>query len=191
MYRIDVLLKSQRNYIRQFIRSPRTIGTLVPSSPWLCRAMISSVSWGNITRVAELGAGEGVLTRKILTMMPNDAKLDAYEIDPSFLKTLSRINDSRLQIIPHSAELLEQRYDIIFSCLPLLSLPPRIRLKILKKASIQLTPNGSFIQFQYTHGSEKSLSRFFSWEKVFEVRNFPPAWVYSCKAMQQETCLPG
>lgn len=161
MYRIDVLLKSQRNYIRQFIRSPRTIGTLVPSSPWLCRAMVSSVSWGNITRVAELGAGEGVLTRKILTMMPNDAKLDAYEIDPSFLKTLSRINDSRLQIIPHSAELLEQRYDIIFSCLPLLSLPPRIRLKILKKASIQLTPNGSFIQFQYTHGSEKSLSRFF------------------------------
>ncbi|TKI08865.1 class I SAM-dependent methyltransferase [Martelella alba] len=181
MVNIDILLKSQIGYIRQFVRSPRTFGTLTPSSPWLCQAMLSQVSWQKITRVAELGSGDGVLTRRILTAMPKDASLDAYEITLDLAQSLSKIQDPRLNVIARSAEILEKRYDLIFSCLPLLSLHQRTRLRILKSAAGQLNPGGTFIQFQYTSAAEKVLSRYFSWDKKLEIRNIPPAWVYYCK----------
>ena len=32
-------------YLQQFMASPRTVGTLAPSSPWLCQAMLNQVEW--------------------------------------------------------------------------------------------------------------------------------------------------
>ena len=75
------------------------MGTLMPSSPALCEAMVQSVDWSERSMiVAELGAGDGVLTRHILRVMPADAKLSAYEINSRFYDDLEQINDSRLEI---------------------------------------------------------------------------------------------
>jgi len=181
---VKLQLKHHFSYLQQFIASPRTVGTLVPSSPWLCNTMLKQVEWDSALSIAELGAADGVLTKRILAKMRPDAELGAYEIQPNFIQQLKRIEDPRLQVLARSAEQLERDYDVIFSCLPLLSIPLRISLRILQQAQKTLrTRNGTLVLFQYSQLSEKILSRYFSWTKVREVRNFPPALVYICKPL--------
>ncbi len=176
-------LKKHLKYINSFIHSPRSMGTLMPSSPALCDAMVKSVNWSCPSLVvAELGAGDGVLTKHILRAMKPDARLSSYEINPRFFEELEDIQDSRLSIKKVSAEMLDQPYNIVFSCLPFLSLPLRVSLRILK-ATLQVISytQGTFILFQYTQRMEKILSRYFAWERKLVMKNFPPAYVYVCK----------
>lgn len=174
-------IKHHFSYLQQFMASPRTVGTLAPSSAWLCQAMLNQIEWTQALSVAELGAADGVLTKRILGRMRADAQLDAYEIQTSFIHTLQQIDDTRLRVMAYSAERLERDYDVIFSCLPLLSIPLRIRVRILQQAQQRLrASNGTLVLFQYSHLSEKLLSRYFHWQRRLEVRNFPPALVYVC-----------
>lgn len=174
--------KSQFSYIQRFIASPRTVGTLAPSSPWLCQTMLNQVEWIPAMTIAELGAADGVLTRRILSRMEKDVRLQAYEIQSHFIDELNKIDDPRLQVAARSAELLDLHYDAIFCCLPLLSIPTKISMKILQQTQQRLRQrNGSLILFQYSHLSEPLLSRYFTWKKMRVVRNFPPALVYICQ----------
>lgn len=176
-------LKKHLTYINSFIHSPRSVGTLMPSSPALCEAMVKEIDWRQKNLlVAELGAGDGVLTKHILKTMNQDANLSAYEINPMFFEELAQINDHRLTVQKVSAEILNQPFQVIFSCLPFLSLPLRISLRILKSVvQILSQTGGTFVLFQYTQRMEKVLSRYFEWEKKLVVMNFPPAYVYKCK----------
>ncbi|KAA8999036.1 methyltransferase [Affinibrenneria salicis] len=170
------------SYIRNFVTAPRTVGSLAPSSRWLCRTMLAQVRWQKAFSVAELGAAGGVLTGRILERMESDAHLDAYEIQPDFIRQLSLNHDPRLKVVPRSAEVLEDNYDVIFCCLPLLSLPLRTRMRVLRQAQLRLSKQGGIlILFQYTHLMEALLSRYFRWHRVREIRNLPPALVYVCR----------
>lgn len=174
-------IKNQINYLQQFMASPSTFGTLVPSSPWLCQAMLNQVEWEQTLSIAELGAADGVLTKRILGRMRADASLEAYEILPKFIHQLNQIEDMRLQVMARSAEELQQDYDVIFSCLPLLSLPTKVSVRIMQQIQQGLNErNGKLVLFQYSQLSEKLLSRYFHWKKLRVVRNFPPALVYIC-----------
>lgn len=168
-------------YLQQFMASPRTVGTLAPSSPWLCQAMLNQVEWTRALSIAELGAADGVLTKRILGRMRADAALEAFEIQPHFVHRLRGIDDRRLQVMAHSATQMATDYDVVFSCLPLLSIPVRISVRILQQARQRLLArNGTLVLFQYSHLSEKLLSRYFHWKRLRVVRNFPPALVYVC-----------
>ncbi|SUB17255.1 Phospholipid N-methyltransferase [Pantoea agglomerans] len=57
--------------------------------------MIASVEWPEKLRIAELGAGDGVLTRQILAQMSPDATLDAFEISSTLADKLNALNDPR------------------------------------------------------------------------------------------------
>lgn len=174
------LMRTKAEFIRQFIRNPRHMGSITPSSQALCRAMVHEVDWKRVQRVAELGAGDGVLTRMLLAEMAPQATLDVFEISPPLLQKLRRIDDPRLQVRDCSAELLEGRYDVIMSGLPLLSLPAPTRRAILAAAHRALAPDGVFVQFQYTSLTQTDLSRYFTWQRRRVLRNMPPAWVYRC-----------
>lgn len=106
--------KSQFSYLQRFIASPRTVGSLVPSSPWLCQAMLNQIDWTQNLNIAELGAADGVLTKRILSHMSANSSLQAYEIQPHFVHALHQLKDSRLQIADRSAEQLDQEYDVVF-----------------------------------------------------------------------------
>jgi phospholipid N-methyltransferase len=174
-------LKNHFSYLQQFMASPRTIGTLAPSSPWLCQAMLNQIEWTGALSIAELGAADGVLTKRILGRMRADASLDAFEIQSNFVHQLRKIDDRRLQVMNCSAEQMARDYDVVFSCLPLLSIPLKISIRILQQAQQCLRANnGTLVLFQYSHLSEKLLSRYFHWKRLRVVRNFPPALVYIC-----------
>lgn len=171
-------IKSKTGYLQEFISDPRKTGTIAPSSRALCQTMADAADWQRSLRIAELGSGDGVLTRHLLTRMRWDASLLAFETNPRFYKTLSELGDPRLSVMPQSAEMMEGEFDAIFSGLPLLSLPHDVRHRILQRASTQLRPDGVFVQFQYTTLSERLLSQYFDWERRRVVANLPPAWVY-------------
>lgn len=174
-------LKNRFAYIQQFMASPRTVGTLAPSSPWLCQAMLNQIEWTQALSIAELGAADGVLTKRILGRMRADAQLDAYEIQPHFVHQLRQVDAQNLRVMAQSAERLAAHYDVIFSCLPLLSIPLKVSMRILQQAQTTLrSSNGTLVLFQYSPWSEKLLSRYFYWKKLRVVRNFPPALVYVC-----------
>jgi phospholipid N-methyltransferase len=175
-------IKNQLNYIRTFIASPRTMGTLFPSSSRLCHTMISQVDWSRPLKISELGAAHGVLTRRILCRMRTDAELEAFEIQPTFVEKLTAIDDDRLSVLNYSAEYMNTDYDVVFSCLPFTSLPIRTSARILYKTRTKLKEkNGVLVMFQYSTISEKMLSRHFTWKRKLVINNIPPAFVYTCR----------
>ena len=159
------LMRAKANFVQQFIRNPRKMGSITPSSAALCRTMCDAASWDHSLRIAELGAGDGVLTRHILDRMSPQAQLDVFEISPDLVESLREWTDPRMQVRACSAEYLSGEYDVIFSGLPLLSLPPETREAILSAVHDVLGPRGVFIQFQYTSLTQPTLSRYFTWQR--------------------------
>jgi len=175
------LMRAKAHFVQQFIRDPRRTGSVMPSSATLCRAMCDAADWDSSLRIAELGAGDGVLTRHLLSRMASDARLDVFEINPQLAAGLRQWRDARMQVQIHSAELLRGEYDAVFSGLPLLSLPASTRHAILSAVHDALSPQGVFVQFQYTSLTRADLSRYFSWQRQRVLKNMPPAWVYRCQ----------
>lgn len=174
------LMREKAHFVQQFMRNPRSIGSITPSSAALCRTMCAAARWDRSLRIAELGAGDGVLTRHILQHMSPQAQLEVFEISPQLVAALNQWRDHRMQVRACSAEHLSGEYDVIFSGLPLLSLPVSTRDAILRAAHDALGPRGVFIQFQYTSLTQPLLSRYFTWQRQRVLKNFPPAWVYRC-----------
>lgn len=175
------LLKEKTRYLQAFFANPRAFGSIAPSSSILCRTMSDAVDWNRIQYVAELGAGDGVLTHHLLRRMQTNATLNAYEINPQLARKLTTLHDARLSVFTDSAETLMPGYDAIFSGLPLLSMPEPLRQRILARIAQALNPGGVFVQFQYTSLSEPLLSQHFNWTRTRVMRNLPPAIVYRCQ----------
>lgn len=108
------LVRSKAGFVQQFIRNPRKVGSITPSSIALCETMASAANWQDVRRVAELGAGDGVLTKVLLKHMSADAEIDVFEISPPLVRTLRMINDPRVSVHAKSAERLYGQYDVIF-----------------------------------------------------------------------------
>lgn len=174
-------LNSYKEYIKQFITSPREMGSIIPSSSSLCNTMLSYIDWDKQSKFAEIGAGNGVMTKQILQKSSLNTSLDIYEVNNTFITQLQQIKDNRVVVYPISAEYLQNEYDVIISGIPFLSLNKKIGMRILKKANQCLVAKqGVFILFQYTQSCEKMFSRYFNFTKQRVYLNFPPAWVYVC-----------
>ncbi|EKT62961.1 class I SAM-dependent methyltransferase [Providencia burhodogranariea] len=169
-------------YMKNFISSPKKMGTIIPSSPWLCNKMLNNIDWNNCAKIAEIGAGDGVITKRILKKITPETLLSVYEINDDFIKVLQRIDDHRMEINHRSAEYLSGDYDAIISGIPFRSLDKKTGMRILKKVHGRLIENkGVFILFQYTRGCESMFERYFSFTKERVYLNIPPAWIYTCQ----------
>ena len=52
-------------FLYKFIKSPKSIGSITPSSTFLAQAMIKPINWNDARAIVELGAGTGIFTRYI------------------------------------------------------------------------------------------------------------------------------
>lgn len=162
--------------------SPTKMGSLFPSSRWLCDAMVSNIDWEDCLNIAEIGAGNGVMSRYIMNKITPETTLNLYEINNDFIHILNEIDDDRVTVNPYSAEYLLGNYDVIISGIPFLSLNKKTSMKILKMVRNCLIKNkGKLVLFQYTQGCESMFSRYFNFTKTRVYLNFPPAWIYTCE----------
>src|SRR5690242_4218822 len=76
-------------FLRSLLRSPATVGAVIPSSPGLSQMMVSRVD-PNSAAVLEVGAGTGPVTRAILDRGLEPERLFVIERDPSLVAYLRR-----------------------------------------------------------------------------------------------------
>ncbi|MEK7657759.1 MAG: methyltransferase domain-containing protein [Patescibacteria group bacterium] len=178
-------------FVKSFLMNPLRVGALVPSSPYLAEKMADLADFSGAKCVVEFGSGTGSVTKKILRRLPEDCVLLSFEIEKSFAERLKKsFNDKRLIVINDSAEQLAKylkkygykRADCVISCLPLASLPNGTTKRILEAAKEFLKNGGYYIQIQYSLNDFNNLKKVFSNVRLgFEIRNFPPAFIYICE----------
>jgi phosphatidylethanolamine/phosphatidyl-N-methylethanolamine N-methyltransferase len=176
-------------FLREFLRSPRQIGSVTPSSRFLERRIVDLADTGSARTVVELGAGTGGTTRAILDAMAPNARLLVVEINVQFCALLRQIDDARLIVHCGSAHELRDalaRYglpapEVIISGIPFSSIDRRTGELILATIASALAPGGCFVAFAYQWSRQvDDLSRPLLGPARVEAElfNIPPARLY-------------
>src|SRR5687767_12479940 len=96
-------------FAENFFKHPREVSSLIPSSRFLIRKIISNAEIHAAKLVVELGPGTGCVSRAILDKLPLGSKLLAMEINSTFSKFLeATIRDHRFTVINAQAQALSQ-----------------------------------------------------------------------------------
>ena len=176
-------MKTKFAFLRQFIRNPRTIGSIVPSSPLLGKAMASFLPEGDDKLILELGPGTGPITRELFKSGVTMDQLVCLEQSEKLVNHM-RARFPGINIIHGDAceleTLLENRkVDAIVSCLPLKSIPKPIVAKIIQQMEVCLKDDGVLIQFTYNLRKKRSplIAHFRHVGSRIIVGNVPPARV--------------
>src|SRR3546814_1237594 len=76
-------------FFRGFLKHPVMVGSIIPSSPTLIRAMLKPVDWQNVKLFVEYGPGVGTFCRPVLERMRPDAMLIAIDTNEEFVDYLN------------------------------------------------------------------------------------------------------
>jgi phosphatidylethanolamine/phosphatidyl-N-methylethanolamine N-methyltransferase len=181
------------NFLAAWLRSPLSIGSVIPSSRALARAMASQLDLERPGIVIELGPGTGVITHALLQAGVPAERLLVIERDEKLHKLMSS-QFSDLNIILADAAHLDQvleslgidRVNAIISSLPLLTMPKDIKHTIEHCMATVIEQDGGII-VQFTYGPSSPISQpalkshGLAGKRVKTVlTNVPPAhvWVY-------------
>lgn len=178
-------------FARNFLRHPRMLGSIVPSSRFLIRQLLEPIHWGRARVIVEYGPGVGVITVQLLRHMRADAALVVIEMNPEFVRhLLDSISDPRLRVVHGSAaevDVILRRLgathaDYIISGIPFSTIPGPEREKILRKTSEVLAPGGAFLVYQFSTRVLTDLQRFFGYVgRSFQLLNVLPAHLFICQ----------
>lgn len=179
-------------FIVEYIKNPRSIGAVLPSSKYLAYKMIENINFKEAKCIVEYGPGTGVFTEKILSRIKEDGVVILIEFNKEFYNILKAnyghkknviiINDSAENIDKILKDYSIKGVDCILSGLPFSSLPKEVSNNILNKTLKILGEKGEFITFQYSLFKKKLFKKYFSSIKYKKViRNVPPAYVIKCK----------
>lgn len=176
---------------RNFIKHPRMLGSLIPSSRFLVQRLLDQVDWKRADTVVEYGPGVGTFTGEILRRLRPDANLVAIDTNRDFARYLARtLRDDRLHVIEGSAadaqETLEERQlgraDYVISGIPYSTMHPELRARILRTTHDLLQPDGAFLVYQFTRAVLPYLRQVFPHvHQEFEPRNIMPARLFYCR----------
>jgi phospholipid N-methyltransferase len=175
-------------FFQAFLKSPRVVASMIPSSPFLERRLVQAADLANARVAVELGSGTGGTTRALLAAMPRDSRLLAIERTEDFLAQLRAIGDPRLEVIHGCAssvvEELERRgltgADAVISGIPFSTLPKPLARTIVEQVYQCLSPGGRFVAYQFTDKvAEFSRPVFGAPSVQHELRNVPPLKVFT------------
>lgn len=181
-------------FLARFLRSPRTIGAIMPSSAALARAALEGLDWRRVGCVVELGPGTGAFTGEILRRLGGRGRYLGIDIDAVFVDRLRRrwpgvdcVCASAVDLPALLASRGLAQADHIVSGLPFASLPPATTGRIVDAVGEVLRPGGTFTTFQYVHAYGWPAARAFRRRMSLRlggppsgrlvVRNVPPAVV--------------
>jgi len=190
MFRFETLRPQQDDrlaFLKGFLRQPRDVGSVIPSSRFLERKMVRMAGVAQAQSVIELGPGTGGTTRAILAAMPESATLLAIELDPAFADHIREIDDRRLIVHQGSAEQLAEVIvahrlrppDAILSGIPFSTMPHEVGTRIIEAIRDVLAPGGRFVAYQFRAAvAERAKPILGEPEVSAEFLNIPPMRVY-------------
>ncbi|OGC81669.1 MAG: hypothetical protein A2V81_05400 [Candidatus Abawacabacteria bacterium RBG_16_42_10] len=180
-------------FLKNFFLHPFEVGAIAPTGKAYSKLVCAQVDWSAVKNIVELGAGDGAVTKYIIDHLQQDQKLLVFELNPDLFEVMKqRIKEQKnVVLINDTAEKLEEymgkhqidSLDVVFSEVPLVSLPKEIGQRIVDAVKASLKPGGLFLQIQYSLFSLKKLKNIFDDVKVkFTLWNLPPAFLYICKS---------
>ncbi|WCK55541.1 methyltransferase domain-containing protein [Aneurinibacillus sp. Ricciae_BoGa-3] len=175
-------------FLSKFLRSPKHVGSVTPSSHFLARAMVNPIDWSKAENIAELGAGTGIFTRYLHENKQPGCKVVVFERDTNMRERLQSMypdlhyHDNASEILLAMKSYGIEQFDYILSGLPFTNFPQTLRNQIMQGVEKSLKPGGLFIAFQYSLQMRKQLEERFEQVRLnFVPLNVPPAFVYTCK----------
>lgn len=188
MQQVD-LVKESELFFRQWLRSPRSMGSIKPSSPALARAVAEAAVWSPGRYVVELGGGTGAITQGLIERgIPRD-RLIVVELDAALADYLRRrlpgctvVQGDATRLDAILAELGIDDVATVVSGLPMVRMPFEFQKAIVEQGLAALCEPGVMLQYSYSPvppiparrlGIRAELVR-------YVLRNLPPAtlWRY-------------
>jgi phosphatidylethanolamine/phosphatidyl-N-methylethanolamine N-methyltransferase len=177
-------------FLKQYLRQPRDVGSVIPSGAQLTDLMIRALAAPKEGRIVELGPGTGALTKALIASGIAASRLFLVERNAEFANYLHgtfpdcAIWTGDAQDFPALlAARGEGKVQRIVSGLPLRSMDDGIRRDIAMAVGAALSPGGRLVQFTYlsgppiarAHATEAGLlgARF-----GVALGNVPPAFVW-------------
>ena len=180
-------VKETELFFRQWLRSPKSMGSIIPSSMALARAVTSAVAWEPGQTVVELGAGTGAISQGLLEKgMPSEA-LMMIELDEQLYDYL-RNRFPGVRVVHGDATKLadivaDQGIDpvsTVVSGLPMVNMPFDFQKAIIGESFKSLKPGGFMLQYSYSPLSPIPAKKLGVKAEIvrFVLRNVPPATVW-------------
>ena len=190
-------LKEWVLFLRNFLKNPLTLSSVVPTSRYGVERVCSKVN-GDVRRViVEYGPGTGVIARRLLQegKLTHDSKLILIEKTKELAHALKKLeqHDPRVCVFHGDAKQVksiirasgEVRADYVLSSIPLsveALIPPDLRSQIIRDTHDVLKPDGSFIVFLFRYRVKGYLQEVFTEVRTeWEWRNLPPLFVFEAK----------
>ncbi len=145
-------------FFQGFLREPQKVGSVIPSSRFLERRLVTISAVRHARMVVELGPGTGGTTHALLRALPAEARLLAIEIDHRFAAMLrTEIKDPRFiaheGCAEHIAATLARAAlpapDVVISGIPFSTMPASTGENILRAVWAALAPGGRFVAYQF------------------------------------------
>lgn len=181
-------------FARNFLKHPRMLGSVIPSSRFLIDKLLQPIDWPETRLIVEYGPGVGTISTEVLARMRADARLVVFETNQDFVDLLrNKVRDPRLIVLHRSADEIGQaldelglpRADYILSGIPFSTMPEHVRTSIVRATAAALRPGGQFLVYQFSPKVRPYLERAFAAvERAFEPFNIPPATLFFCRTAE-------
>ena len=173
-------------FFRRWLANPLQMGSIVPSSPALCRRVVAQTRCGEDEIIVELGAGTGVVSRALLESGLPPERLYVVEIVPDMADHLRRslpgvnVVQGDARRLPHLLpEEFHGRIGTVIVGIPLVLLPLAEQRRFID-AIEAVSPGSGFILYTYCFTSP------LPWKKhalvpkreAWTPMNIPPASVW-------------
>ncbi|MGH6913974.1 MAG: class I SAM-dependent methyltransferase [Geminicoccales bacterium] len=179
--------KETELFFRQWLRSPKSMGSVIPSSRALARAVTREVVWRPGQTVVELGAGTGAISRGLMDSgLPPEAVM-MIELDRPLFEYLRErfpgvrvINGDATRLADIVRQQGVEEVSTVISGLPMVNMPLAFQRAIIEASFAVLQPDGVLLQYSYSPVAPvraKKLGVRAELAKVV-VRNLPPATIW-------------
>ena len=196
--RLDNRLTDYWSFLRSFLRSPGSVGSIAPSSRSLAEAMIAGTNLDKAQMVVELGPGTGAITQTIISSIGRNSSFLAMELDARAVQRLRQrfpdvniCHDSAEKIRSHLGRYGRRHADVIVCSIPWAVMPQEVQRTIMQHVAAALAPDGVFTACTYIGAPLTARGRhyghllrnLFSTVEVSKMiwGNVPPALVYRCR----------
>lgn len=175
-------------FLKNFIKNPRQIGSVTPSSKKLTNKMVEEKSVKNAKCIVELGAGVGCFTQRIIEFKNENTPFIIFEKNEDMRKILKkkygnyRIEQDAIEIQKLVQDKKMEKPDLIISGLPFTVFKKEEKYKTLENIYEVLEKGGHFVTFQYSLDLKKYLQKKYKKVEIQLVPlNIPMAYIYRCE----------
>ena len=173
-------------FFRRWIANPLQMGSIIPSSPTLCRNLVQQISRTPDEYVVELGAGTGVVSRAMLNAGIPPEKIFVVEIVPTMAEHLRRVLPGVNVVTGDALELTELlpahvrgNIGTVICGIPLVLLPIPLQRRFIDVMEA-VAPGRGFLHFSYCVTSPLPYEKhqLSAKRESWTPKNFPPASVW-------------